>query len=88
MAAGAGLEPSISSLKGMCPDLYTNRPFEMVPEVGLEPTRLSATDFESAASTIPPLGHSGGQDRIRTCDLRLRRATLYPAELLDQFDNL
>ena len=29
----------------------------VVPEVGLEPTSLSAGDFESPASTIPPLGH-------------------------------
>ena len=29
---------------------------ELVPKVGLEPTCLAATDFESAASTIPPLG--------------------------------
>ena len=30
--------------------------FKLVPKVGLEPTCLAATDFESAASTIPPLG--------------------------------
>src|SRR5579872_4453672 len=29
----------------------------MVPREGLEPPCLSATDFESAASTIPPPGH-------------------------------
>ena len=29
----------------------------MVPREGLEPPRLAATDFESAASTIPPPGH-------------------------------
>ncbi len=28
----------------------------MVPQEGLEPPRLSAIDFESTASTIPPLG--------------------------------
>lgn len=28
----------------------------MVPEVGLEPTRLSAGDFESPVSTISPPG--------------------------------
>ena len=32
---------------------------KVVPEVGLEPTRLAAEDFESSASTIPPLGHCG-----------------------------
>ena len=31
----------------------------MVPQAGLEPARLSAIDFESTASTISPLGHSG-----------------------------
>ena len=30
----------------------------MVPKVGLEPTCLAAEDFESSASTIPPLGPS------------------------------
>src|SRR3954470_17027454 len=30
----------------------------MVPREGLEPPRLAATDFESAASTIPPPGHA------------------------------
>jgi hypothetical protein len=29
----------------------------MVPKVGLEPTHLSILDFESSASTIPPLRH-------------------------------
>jgi hypothetical protein len=29
----------------------------------------------------PNLDFSGAPDRIRTCDLCLRRATLYPAEL-------
>ncbi len=33
--------------------------FMLVPKVGLEPTCLAATDFESAASTIPPLGPRG-----------------------------
>ena len=30
----------------------------VVPKVGLEPTCLAAEDFESSASTIPPLGRS------------------------------
>ena len=44
---------------------------EMVPLAGLEPARLAATDFESAASTIPPQGHWSGisgldvEDRAR-----------------------
>ena len=29
---------------------------DMVPEAGLEPAHLAAGDFESPASTIPPLG--------------------------------
>ena len=28
----------------------------LVPEIGLEPIRLAALDFESNVSTIPPLG--------------------------------
>jgi hypothetical protein len=31
--------------------------FLMVPGVGVEPTRLAATDFKSVAYTIPPPGH-------------------------------
>lgn len=38
----------------------------MVPKVGLEPTRLAAGDFESPASTIPPLGPLSG-DVTRPC---------------------
>lgn len=30
----------------------------LVPEAGLEPAHLAAGDFESPASTIPPLGHA------------------------------
>jgi hypothetical protein len=30
---------------------------KVVPKAGLEPARLAAGDFESPASTIPPLGH-------------------------------
>ena len=33
------------------------------------------------AQTAQPFENLGGPDTIRTCDLRLRRATLYPAEL-------
>ncbi len=29
----------------------------LVPKAGLEPARPKAGDFESPASTIPPLGH-------------------------------
>lgn len=44
---------------------------KVVPLAGLEPARLAATDFESAASTIPPQGHWSGisgldvEDRAR-----------------------
>ena len=39
----------------------------LVPKAGLEPARLAAGDFESPASTIPPLGHVG------RCSLQRRR---------------
>jgi hypothetical protein len=51
---------------------------------------LRPTDYESAALTAELLAHaktgrssleSGADGRTRTCDLRLRRPTLYPAEL-------
>lgn len=31
--------------------------YTMVPEAGLEPAWIAPVDFESTASTIPPLGH-------------------------------
>lgn len=31
-------------------------PYEVVPEAGFEPARLSTTVFETAASAVPPLG--------------------------------
>lgn len=36
--------------------MHRREMLQLVPEVGLEPTCLAAADFESAASTIPPLG--------------------------------
>src|SRR5688572_5803859 len=36
--------------------VVANRGVSMVPQAGLEPARLSTADFESAASTISPLG--------------------------------
>ncbi len=44
--------------------------FKVVPEVGLEPTRLAAGDFESPASTIPPLGHNADLSGHRQTDKR------------------
>ena len=39
----------------------------LVPQPGLEPGRLSAVDFESTVSTIPPSGHClGGWEESRT----------------------
>ncbi len=34
---------------------------KVVPKAGLEPARLAAGDFESPASTIPPLGRTAGR---------------------------
>ena len=45
----------------------------MVPQVGLEPTRLSTIDFESIASTISPLG----QRPVDTTRRANRATTLY-----------
>ena len=43
-------------------------------------TRLRRQTQEESPGE-PPLGFLHAPDRIRTCDLRLRRPTLYPAEL-------
>src|SRR3954468_7316900 len=42
--------------KSKKPSRGHTRAKRVVPREGLEPPRLSATDFESAASTIPPPG--------------------------------
>lgn len=42
----------------------------MVPEAGLEPARLSTVDFESTASTIPPLGQVHMGAFKRPCTMR------------------
>ena len=36
---------------------------------------------ENEGVTAPPVGRSGAPSKIRTCDLRIRSPTLYPAEL-------
>ena len=43
--------------------------------------RCAAADAMPAAPAVLSLFRSGAPDRIRTCDLCLRRAALYPAEL-------
>ena len=59
----------------------------MVRERGLEPPRLAAPDPKSGASANSATpAKSGTPGRIRTCDLRLRRPLLYPAELRAHID--
>lgn len=67
----------------------------MVPKRGLEPLRpYGHQHLKLARLPIPPPGQGessicfcfilGASGRTRTCDPRLRRAVLYPAELLTQ----
>src|SRR5690606_27937741 len=49
-------------------------------EAGGSPARTKKCDRYGLKNA--DCGGSGTPDRSRTCDLRLRRATLYPAELL------
>ena len=47
-------------------------------------TALARAASSGLGKLCPEFSHlfrNGAPDRIRTCDLRLRRATLYPAEL-------
>ena len=44
-------------------------------------TLVAASSVETAAFGVQNSVRNGAPDRIRTCDLRLRRPTLYPAEL-------
>ena len=44
-----------------------------------------ATEKPATIDVIAGLHHPSAPDRIRTCDLRLRRPTLYPSELRAQF---
>ena len=46
-------------------------------EVNRESTTLATSAFHAVISPLP----TSAPDRIRTCDLRFRRPTLYPAEL-------
>ena len=61
-----------------CLNRLTNEPMVLV--VGLEPTRLSATDFESASSAIPTHRRNGTPSyntRIRTkCNKSRKEAFL------------
>jgi hypothetical protein len=57
------------------PDRQTQKlsRFNVVPEVGLEPTSLAAGDFESPASTVPPLGPAPSLTRPRRFGQRQTR---------------
>ena len=49
-----------------------------MPEVGIEPTRLLRTqDFESSASTIPPLGHQWVVDYAMLLDIKLAEEIIF-----------
>ena len=67
--------------------LVSNNFRGLVPKVGLEPTCLSAADFESAASTIPPLGplsavypQAGGASTVPQAALQIvgRKGVAFP----------
>src|SRR5215813_6171915 len=51
---------------------------------GVAPAALSASRPipQNFAITLPKRHRANAPDRIRTCDLRFRRPTLYPTELL------
>ncbi len=42
--------------EGRSSDSHSRLLFGLLAKVGFEPTRLSALDFESSASAVPPLG--------------------------------
>jgi hypothetical protein len=66
--------------------LKGRRPTSLEPRVapGVAPALFSASRAEAqiAANQLPKRDRCNAPDRIRTCDLRFRRPTLYPAELL------
>src|SRR6266404_2013518 len=53
-------------------------PGEALPR---QPRAASAARGAASLSSLRSLREAGAPDRIRTCDLCLRRAALYPAEL-------
>ena len=53
---GVSPEPNLLTIGHSAETLAKSK---VVPKAGLEPARLAAGDFESPASTIPPLGHVG-----------------------------
>ena len=70
----------------LCAQRWTRLVFKvLVPNVGLEPTRLSTTEPKSVQSTNSSNSAYGTGYWIRTNDLLLRRQLLYPTELILHF---
>ena len=49
----------------------------LVPQEGLEPPHLSVTDFESAASTVPPLGLTYASTKHASSALRAKCEAIF-----------
>ena len=46
-----------SQFPALCQEYAAQNPEDIVPQEGVEPSRLAAAAFEVAVSTIPPPGH-------------------------------
>ena len=62
-------------------EVDTNEPHIMGSKSALLRTLVAAESAKTAGFAVPSSVPNGAPDTIRTCGLRLRRATLYPAEL-------
>src|SRR5690606_4669166 len=87
----ARVSPAVSILKGRCGGRSSariaqepSRPSGWTPTQNALLCIFSASPeawLQNAGEVRCDLEEGGAPDRIRTCDLRLRRPTLYPAEL-------
>ena len=62
-------------------EVDTKEPRIMGSESALLRTLVAAESAKTAGFAVSSSVSNGAPDTIRTCGLRLRRATLYPAEL-------